>query len=144
MKAKETIKLFLVDDDALFLKSLEIDFKNQSDIQIETFKSGELCLKQLEKHPDIIILDYHLNGIDKNAMNGLDTLDEIKKHKPNLPVIMLSSQDKIDVAINCMHHHAQDYIVKSETAFLRLQKTITSIFKLQTIEKQLHWYMEHM
>jgi CheY-like chemotaxis protein len=27
------------------------------------------------KKPDVIILDYHLDGIDKNAMNGIETLD---------------------------------------------------------------------
>jgi len=42
---------------------------------------------------------------------------------------MLSAQDKIDVAINCMHHAAFDYVVKSETAFMRLQKIITTIFE---------------
>jgi DNA-binding NtrC family response regulator len=42
---------------------------------------------------------------------------------------MLSSQDKIDVAISCMHHKAFDYVVKSETSFLRLQKNITAILK---------------
>ena len=57
---------------------------------------------------------------------------------------MLSSQDKIEVAVNCMKHQAFDYIVKSETAFLRLQKTITTIFHYQKIEKALSWYMEKM
>jgi two-component system, OmpR family, response regulator len=34
--------------------------------------------------------------------------------------------------------------VKSETAFLRLQKIITSVFHLRKIEKELVWYMERM
>jgi two-component system OmpR family response regulator len=94
--------------------------------------------------PDLIILDYHLDGIDKDAMNGIDTLDKIKILYPNIPVVMLSSQDKIEVAINCMHHKAFDYVVKSETAFVRLQKIITTIFQYQKMEKELTWYMERM
>jgi two-component system OmpR family response regulator len=47
------------------------------------------------------------------------------------------------VAVNCMHHDAFDYVVKSETAFLRLRKNITSIFKYKEIEKTLNWYMDH-
>ena len=35
------IKLFLVDDDALFLKSLEIEFHLEADFDIETFSTGE-------------------------------------------------------------------------------------------------------
>src|ERR1017187_4128956 len=112
----EKIKLFLVDDDALFLKSLEIEFLQHADFAIETFATGELCMTSIIHNPDVIILDYHLNDIDKHAMNGLDTLDKIKAFSPDIPVVMLSSQDKIDVAINCMHHRAYDYVVKSETA----------------------------
>ena len=138
------IKLFLIDDDALYLKLLENDFMQQADFDIETFPTGELCIANLSHDPDVIILDYYLDGIDKNAMNGIDTLDKIKAFNPDIPVIMLSSQDKIDVAINCMHHRAFDYVVKSETAFVRLQKIISRVFRYKKMEKQLNWYMERM
>ena len=62
----------------------------------------------------------------------------------SVPIIMLSSQDKIEVAINCMHHRAYDYVVKSETAFVRLQKIISTIFKYKKMEKELNWYMDRM
>lgn len=140
----EKIKLFLVDDDAVFLKALEIKFLQHADFAIETFPTGELCMKNLIFNPDVIILDYHLDGIDKDAMNGIETLDKIKAFNPDIPVIMLSSQDKIEVAIKCMHHRAFDYVVKSETAFVRLQKIITTIFRYKKMEKELSWYMERM
>ena len=138
------IKLFLVDDDALFLKLLEIEFQQHADFDIDTFATGELCLENLSHRPDIIILDYHLDGIVKNAMNGIETLDKIKEFNPEIPVVMLSAQDKIDVAINCMHHMAFDYVVKSETAFMRLKKNITNILRYQKLEKELNWYMDRM
>jgi len=144
MKNKNKIKMFLVDDDALFLKSLEIEFLQHADFEIETFATGELCVAGLSHLPDVIILDYMLDGIDRFAMNGIDTLDLIKAFDPDIPVIMLSSQDKIEVAVNCMHHRAFDYVVKSETAFLRLQKIISTIFKYKKMEKELNWYMERM
>ncbi|MFZ1675678.1 MAG: response regulator [Saprospiraceae bacterium] len=140
----EKIKIFLVDDDAVFLKSLEIEFLSTADFIIETYATGELCIKNILHNPDVIILDYHLDGIDKNAMNGIETLDKIKIIIPDIPVVMLSSQDKIEVAINCMHHGAIDYVVKSETAFMRLQKIITDIFSYKKMEKTLDWYMERV
>jgi two-component system, OmpR family, response regulator len=139
---KNKIKLFLVDDDVVFLKSLEIEFLEHADFVIETFVTGEHCIQKLLHSPDVIILDYHLDGIDKSAMNGIETLDKIKADYPDIPVVMLSSQDKIDVAINCMHHRAFDYVVKSETAFVRLKKIITTIFNYKKMEKTLNWYME--
>jgi len=144
VKNENKIKIFLVDDDALYLKSLEIEFLAHADFVIETYATGELCLKNLSHNPDVIVLDYYLDGIDATAMNGLETLDKIKAKNPDIPVIMLSSQDKIDVAIKCMHHRAFDYVVKSETAFMRLQKIITSIFTYKKMEKELSWYMDRM
>lgn len=144
MKEGNKVKIFLVDDDALFLKSLQIDFLQHADLEVETFATGEICIRNLFKKPDVIILDYHFDGININSMNGLETLDKIKSLSPSIPVIMLSSQDKIDVAVNCMHHKAFDYVVKSETAFVRLQKNIETIFRYQKMEKELNWYMERM
>jgi two-component system, OmpR family, response regulator len=144
MNPETRVKIFLVDDDVLFLKLLEIEFLQHADFIIETYPTGELCLASLSNNPDIIILDYHLDGIDKNAINGIETLDRIKLFNPAIPVIMLSSQDKIEVAINCMHHLANDYVVKSETAFMRLQKIISSIFDYKKMKKELNWYMDRM
>ncbi len=141
---EKKILLFLVDDDPLFLKSLEIEFSQNTESAIMTFATGEKCLENLSRNPDIVILDYYLNSVDKNAINGLEILDRIKTANPLIPVVMLSSQDKIEVAVNCMKHQAFDYIVKSETAFIRLQKAITTIFHYQKIEKALSWYMEKM
>jgi two-component system OmpR family response regulator len=143
MNAKK-VKLFLVDDDAVFLKALQIEFLQHADFEIETFATGELCVSNLSGGPDIVILDYNLDGVSQGAMNGMDTLDKIKQYDINIPVIMLSSQDKIEVAINCMHHKAADYVVKSETAFVRLQKIISAIFQFKKMEKELNWYMERM
>lgn len=144
MSDENKIKLFLVDDDAVFLKMLKIDFEINTDYEIETFPTGELCLKNINQKPNLIILDYHLDGIEKNVMNGIETLIKIKEKNSSIPVVMLSSQDKIEVAVDCMRHKAVDYVVKSETAFFRLQKTIADIFSNQKIQKELDWYMNKL
>ena len=149
MSNKEKVKIFLVDDDAVLLKALEIDFLHHAEsgnieYVVETYPTGEKCIEHLSHHPDVIVLDYHLDGIEKNAMNGMETLDKIKAFNHDIPVIMLSSQDKIDVAVSCMHHKASDYVIKSETAFIRLQKIITTILLHQKMQKELSWYMDKM
>lgn len=136
-------KLFIVEDDLMYLKLVEIEFLQYPDFILETFATGELCLESLSHNPDLIILDYHLDSVDESAMNGIRILDKIKAINPNIPVVMLSSQDRIEVAITCMRHNAYDYIVKSETAFIRLQKVIATIFHTQKLEKALEWYIEN-
>ncbi|MBW8324413.1 MAG: response regulator [Prolixibacteraceae bacterium] len=140
----EKIKIFLVDDDSVYLKLLEIELLSQGDFDIETYATGELCIEKLSHSPDVIVLDYYLDGIQKNAMTGIETLDKIKAVNPEIAVIVLSGQDSIDIAVSCMHHKAFDYVVKSETAFLRLKKIIPAIFQYKKMEKQLKWYMERM
>ena len=144
MTDKRKIKLFLVDDDAMYLKLLEIEFLQHADFVIETYATGELCVANLSSQPDVIILDYRLDGVDESAMNGIETLDIIKKFNPDIPVIMLSSQDKIEVAVDCMLHKASDYVVKSESAFVRLQKAMGTIFRVKKMDKELSWYMDRM
>ncbi len=131
MNTENKIKLFLVDDDAVFLKLLEIELLADENFEIETYATGELCIAHLSHQPDAIILDYHLDGIDKNAMTGIETLDKIKAFNADIPVVMLSAQDEIEEAINCMSHKAFDYVVKSDMATIRLKKMISTIFVTQ-------------
>jgi two-component system OmpR family response regulator len=144
MSHDKKIRIFLVDDDVVFLKSLEIEFLQHGAFHIETFVSGELCVASMAHKPDVVILDYLLDGTDASAMDGIKTLDMLLAIDAELPVIMLSAQDKIEVAVDCMHHKAFDYVVKSETSFIRLQKIITAIFTYRKMEKQLIWYMQRM
>jgi two-component system OmpR family response regulator len=59
MSTNAPIKLFLVDDDALLLKTLEMEFSSQGGFEISTFATGERCLEKIAENPDVIILDYH-------------------------------------------------------------------------------------
>jgi len=131
-------KIFLIDDEPILLKLLQIQFLELGGFIVQTFTTGEDCIDNLSDNPDIIISDYYMNSIVKEAMNGLETLDKIKSINAAIPVIILSSQSKIGVAVNCLHHKAVDYVVKNETAFLRLQKIITTILSYQKKEHQLN------
>ena len=144
MNSNRIAKIFVVDDDAMYLKMIEIEFLQYPGFILETYATGEICIENLSHEPDLIILDYHLDEVDKHAMDGIETLDKIKEINPGIPVVMLSAQDRIEVAINCIHHKAFDYIVKNETAFLRLQKVIATILETQKLEESLEWYMERM
>jgi DNA-binding NtrC family response regulator len=77
-------------------------------------------------------------------MTGIETMDKINSLNANFPIIMLSSQDEIEVAVDCLHHKAVDYVVKNETAFPRLQKIIANIISNQKMEKKLNWFDDRM
>jgi two-component system OmpR family response regulator len=133
--AREKKLIFFADDDQAFLKAVEIDFEDDGTFSIQTFPNGEQVIENLGSDPDIIILDYHLNGVDKNAMNGRKTMAAIKVENPLIPVIILSSQENVGIAISCVQNGAFDYIVKGEMAFFRLRKTL---FSLLLVEKSIN------
>lgn len=132
--------IFLVDDDPIFLKILKTQFVEQTQYEIKTFSTGELCIKNLVKKPDIIFLDYYLDTEDANANNGLKILNKIKSKNHKIQVVMLSSQESIEIAMACIKNDALDYIVKSETTFLRAQKVIATLFHQKKTEKLLKFY----
>jgi CheY-like chemotaxis protein len=56
-----------------------LNFLDNADFFSETYPTGELCVANLSNNPDVVILDYQLDGIVVNAMNGLETLDKGKR-----------------------------------------------------------------
>jgi two-component system, OmpR family, response regulator len=128
MANSKIITVFLVDDNALYLKNLEINFLSKPYYNIKTFSTGELCIKSLSLNPDIIILDYHLNEVVPEAKNGLETLIEIRKTNPAVPIIVLSADESPEVANHCREHEAVEFIIKDEISFAKLREAITNVF----------------
>jgi DNA-binding NarL/FixJ family response regulator len=121
------IRIFLVDDDKVFSQLLKMELSQHPDYEVEMYETGELCLQHLWRKPDVIVLDFNLDGIDKNAMDGIATLNKIKGFDAKIPVIMLSSQEEIELALECLHFHALDYVMKSEILTLRLPQIIETM-----------------
>jgi two-component system, OmpR family, response regulator len=142
METNDNLLLYIVDDDLMFLRPLEhhLQQKLKSAIRIITFSRGEECVKKLHNHPDIVVLDYLLNSKYPEDRNGIEVLQEIKKANPETVVIMVSGQDKAEVAVNTMKHGAYDYVVKNGNAFLKIQNTIRNARNTVSLSKQLKNY----
>ncbi len=142
MKTSESLSIFIVDDDPLFTASLKDQVKKmfKFEINIRTFSTGEECLKNFEYHPDIIILDYFLNSTSPNAMDGLKVLKKIMELNPETKVIMLSAQDKMEVAVNLIKFGAYDYIIKNDNVFNRLKLVISNAANSIKVAKELKNY----
>ena len=140
--SKEAISVFLVDDDNIFLKSLEyhLQQKLQYNFKIKSFSTGEACLKNMEQKPNIVVLDYFLNGENQHAMNGVHVLEKIKLANLDTAVIMLSGQDKMQVAVDSMKYGALDYVVKNENVFLRSQNAIRNAVSSLEMSKEVKLY----
>lgn len=77
------------------------------------FASGEECMEHVHLKPDILIMDYLLDGNGYlNNMNGLELLKRIKNMIPKLNVIVLSCQNNIKIAKDFMREGIRAYIKK--------------------------------
>lgn len=123
--------IFLVDDEP-FQNEMLKDYLSERFIhEIKVYENGEEALKHMHLQPEIIVLDFHLNAHNPKAMNGVEVLKRVKEAYPPAQVVMLSGQDKIEVAIDSMKFGAYDYVVKGETAFSRTENIINNISELR-------------
>ncbi len=117
MARKMVKKIFVVDDDEMMAMALEDHLTNNTLHEIHVFRTGEDCIKNLRLQPDVIILDYNLNSVEKEAANGMKILEAIKKLNRDVPVILFSSQDAYSVALQSINKGATQYVIKDEDAF---------------------------
>ena len=117
-------KIFIVDDDTMLTEALKDFLTRRTPNNISIFNTGEECLKHLTENPDVIILDYYLNTVQKDAANGMEILQVIKKHYPELHVIMLSSQERYAIALQTIQKGAEQYVIKDENAFGKIASMI--------------------
>src|SRR5689334_17972815 len=138
---KEVRSIYIVDDDPVQSMMLADHLGKYSYLSIQTFQSGEECMKKMEtEQPQIIFLDYYFDKVGVGVMNGLDILKAIKAKSPETEVVMWSGQDKIEVAVNTMKYGAFDYIVKSESAFHRAENVIFNIIRKLKLEYNARYY----
>lgn len=123
--SRQTPKIFIVDDEPLLTEMLSdyLQDHNQN-LSIQSFPTGEACLKCLDEQPDLVVLDYYLNSKEKDAANGIDILREIKSRNKALPVIMLSSQKNYGTAAQTIGYGAMHYVIKGKDAFEEINELI--------------------
>jgi len=100
-------KILVVDDEPILRESLEVALKAFG-YEVTTARTGEEGLELLQKeNPDLILLDHWLPGI-----NGDEVLRIIKEKDTEIPVIIMTAQGSIDLAVHSMKMGAFDFLVK--------------------------------
>lgn len=104
----EELKIFIVEDDPFFGETLKYHLKLNPDFNVFLFGSGRECLNNLHLKPAIICLDFGLPDITGDVL-----FKRIKEINNTIPVIIISGQEDIEVAVDFLKSGAIDYIVKN-------------------------------
>jgi len=130
--------VFIVDDEQAISKLLSFWVKDKWGYDVEVFSNGEAMLKRMTAKPDLVLLDIMLPGLD-----GVETLKRIRQFEENLPVIMLSAQGSIEVAVESLRFGAYDYFPKPLDQ-QRLELAIKNAIKNFDLTKELQNLKENV
>ncbi len=133
MPADETIKIFIVEDDPVYLKFLDYVVNLNPDHHVRSFTTGKDFLDSLHEGPSIVTLDYTLPDL-----SGEEVLKQIKEFDPNLPVIIISGQEEIGIAVKLLKLGAYDYIIKDDEARERLNYALQNARRNVQLVQQIH------
>lgn len=128
--------IFIVDDEPSILKLLSFWVKDKWGYKIKTFENGLDALNSLNEEPSLVLLDIMLP-----EESGLTILKHIKTKKPDLPVIMLSAQGSVDVALESIRLGAYDYFPKPIDSN-RLEPAIKNAIKNYDLIKEINLLKE--
>ena len=121
------MKLFIIEDDPVFTEMLKDFIAARPKWEVSAFSCGEDCIREIHQNPHVVIIDYNLDCDQPDAMDGLQTMLEIKKLSPKAHCIFLSGQNSYAKALQTISHGAETYIMKDESAFEELGKILDGI-----------------
>lgn len=127
MEYSKPKKIFIVDDDTMLTEALSDYLLRKVQHEVHCFATGEDCLTRLDENPDVIVLDYYLNTVQKDAANGMEILQTIKNNYPGIHIIMLSSQESYLVAMKTLQKGAEQYVIKDKDAFEKIAGIINEL-----------------
>jgi len=135
----EAFKIFIVEDDPWYGEILEYHLSLNPDYSISRFTNGKDCLSNLHKKPDLITIDFSLPDY-----NGDKLYQKIQEINDQVPVIIISGQDEIEVAVNLLKMGVSDYLVKDNNTKDLLWNAVIKIRETRKLKKEVEHLKEEL
>lgn len=129
----EKLKVFLVEDDPWYVEILKHDLEQLEYPDVSVLTTARECLQRLDENPDVVCVDYGLPD-----MNGDRLLEELLVRIPALPVIIISAQEDIKVAVKLLKQGARDYFTKDVHTPELLVRAIQHINETISLRRQVN------
>ncbi len=128
MNFEHQMTIFFVDDDYIYLNYMSELLNQNPRIKLHSFNTPEACLKQMHLDPNLIILDYYLNGAFEKRLNGLETIKKIRHQSEASKIIMLSSDKNIQQIQECLNQGANGFVLKDDYTASKINSIIQHLF----------------
>lgn len=104
----DSLPVLLVDDECQILRSTSLTLRTAGIANVATLSDSREVINFLKSTPiAVALLDLNMPHI-----SGEELLTQIKEHAPQVPVIILTAANEIELAVRCMRAGADDYLVK--------------------------------
>ncbi len=117
--------IFIVEDNLLYQQLIARELESFGG-QLFFYTSGEHCVANLNRKPSIVVLDYNLDG----EINGLETLEEIRKFDPSIFVVLFSNQKEVCSCENQQRYGSFDFLEKKDHSFFMLKQLLQAKISL--------------
>ena len=123
--------VLIVDDELKTLEGFSFILKMAGIDHIICLQDSREVMPLIEKKPiEVVLLD-----LSMPIVSGEELLDEITNRFPDIPIIIVTGNDEIDIAVKCMQKGASDYILKPVEES-RLIGSVKKAIKLQELRKE--------
>ena len=128
-------RILVVDDNKNVLSALKILLTDYFE-EVTLLSTPNALLNTLrEKNPDVVLLDMNYSAGINTGNEGLYWLSEVKKVKPDLPVVLFTAYADIELAVTALKEGASDFVVKPwDNA--KLLATLQSALNLRLSQKE--------
>lgn len=120
-----SIRVMLADDHILMREGIRqlLEFDGSIEV-VEEANDGDECLEKLKRSkPDVLLLD-----INMPKKNGIEVLEEIKKQKINIKVLILTVHNEVEYLLKAVDIGVDGYLLK-DTDFYELKKAIIGVLQ---------------
>ncbi len=133
MTTDESVLVMLVEDNADFAKLVRLYLNKAEEGKFEVLwkDNGREAIEELGRNPniDVVLMDYFLPG-----MNGLEVTQTLRKNNMDTPVVFLTVNKDMNIAVEVMKLGVSDYLVKEEIATPILPKTILGVVEKRKLD----------
>jgi DNA-binding NtrC family response regulator len=138
--AKPNNRIFIIDGDAQRAEMLRKLVQDKFKLEILSFTNGSDAMQNIGMNPTYVLLDYNVERNGNGNVTGQELLKRIRQSNPDSYVVVMSSDDKIDVAADAMKAGAFDYVVNNPYAFLRIENNLGHIKRILRYRRTISTY----
>jgi two-component system, NtrC family, response regulator AtoC len=131
--------IYIVEDDPWYGEILAYHLGLNPDYKVTRFETGKDCLAKMSAKPDLVTIDFSLPD-----MKGDELFKKIRELQPGIPVVIISAQEEVSIAVSLLKMGVSDYLIKDEATKDLLWNSIIRIRENQSLKKEVEHLREEL